>query len=123
MNTGSGEIPTTERRIMAGMKIIDYGLEPGQINRVLFDYADGSVAAVKIGSVRFGPGQRLPETGTGAHKEDELSFIISGSLTGESGGEPFSIGSGDLTLIPAGEEHWAVAGDDGADILYVMLQK
>lgn len=107
---------------MTGMKIIDYGLEPGQINRVLFDHADGKVAALKIGSVRFEPGQRLPESGTGSHAEDELSFIISGSLSGESGGEPFSIGGGDLTLIPAGEEHWAVAGPDGADILYVMLQ-
>lgn len=104
------------------MKLIDFDLEPGQINRVLFDYSDVSTRVVKIGSVRFEPGQRLPVQGTGSHAEDELSYIISGSLSGESGGEAFSIGGGDLTLIPAGEEHWAEAGPDGADILYVMIE-
>lgn len=105
------------------MKIIDYSLEPGQVNRVLFDYAAGQTGALKIGSVRFEPGQRLPAEGAGSHAEHELSFIITGSLTGESGGVPFSIGGGHLTLIPAGEEHWAVAGPDGADILYVLLER
>jgi quercetin dioxygenase-like cupin family protein len=104
------------------MKIIDYSLEPGQINRVLFDYSAGSTRVLKIGSVRFEPGQRLPVEGTGSHLEDELSYIIAGSLEGESGGEAFSIGGGHLTLIPAGEEHWAVAGPEGADLIYVMVE-
>lgn len=104
------------------MKIIDYSLQQGQINRVLFDYTDGNTKVLKIGSVRFESGQRLPVEGTGSHLEDELSYIISGSLSGESGGQAFSIGGGDLTIIPAGEEHWAVAGPDGADLIYVMVE-
>lgn len=108
--------------MIAAMKKIDYSLEPDQINRVLFDYTDSGTKVIKIGSVRFQPNQRLPAEGTGSHAEDELSYIISGSLSGESGGQAFDIGGGDLTLIPAGEEHWAVAGPDGADLIYVMIE-
>lgn len=104
------------------MKLIDYSLEPGQINRVLFDYTADATKVLKVGSVRFEPGQRLPVEGAGSHLEDELSYIIAGSLTGESGGQAFSIQGGDMTLIPAGEEHWAVAGPDGADLIYVMIE-
>lgn len=89
----------------------------------LLDFAEGEVGAVTFGSARFEAGQRLPAEGTGSHSGDEVSYIISGSLTGESGGVPFEIGGGDLTIIPAGEEHWAVAGDAPVELIYVMIEK
>lgn len=61
------------------MKVIDYHLEPGETNRVLFDYTDAQTRVLKIGG-------------------------------------------GDLTLILAGEEHWAIAGPDGVDILYLLTE-
>jgi quercetin dioxygenase-like cupin family protein len=71
--------------------------------------------------VTLAPGQRVPAEGWSAHAADELSLIVSGSLTGVSGEAPFAVGSGDVTLIPAGEAHWAVAGPDGAEIFWVWF--
>lgn len=89
----------------------------------LLEFVRGEVGSVVFGSARFEAGQRLPATGTGSHTGDEVSYIISGSLSGESGGVAFEIGAGDLTIIPAGEEHWAVAGPEPVELIYVMIEK
>lgn len=75
-------------------------------------------AALRVGSVRLAPNQRVPLEGMSAHEADELSLIVSGSLSGVSGGESFDVKRGDVTLIPAGEEHWAIAGHEGAEIFW-----
>lgn len=89
--------------------------------RQLLEYLAGEVGGVVFGSARFEPGQRLPASGTGSHAGDEVSYIISGRLRGESGGEPFEIAAGEMSLIPAGEEHWAQAGPEPVEIIYVMV--
>ena len=89
--------------------------------RTLFDLAPRDAAALRAGSVRLAPGQRVPAEGTSQHGVDEVSLIVSGSLRGRSGDEAFTIGAGDVTLIPAGEAHWAVAGEDGAEIFWVWF--
>ncbi len=89
--------------------------------RTLLDLAAREGAALRAGSVRLAPGQRVPVEGTGAHAADELSLIVRGSLRGESGGAPFTVSAGEVTLIPAGEAHWAVAGDEGAEIFWVWF--
>lgn len=89
--------------------------------RTLFDLAPRDGAALRVGAVRLQPGQRVPDEGTSRHGVDEAALIVSGSLRGESGGEAFAIAAGDVTLIPAGEAHWAVAGDDGAEIFWAWF--
>lgn len=86
--------------------------------QTLLDLAPRSRAALRAGSVRLSPDQRVPQDGLSSHEADELSLIVSGSLSGESGGVAFEVAAGDVTLIPAGEEHWAQAGSEGAEIFW-----
>ncbi|MEX2542771.1 MAG: AraC family ligand binding domain-containing protein [Trueperaceae bacterium] len=86
--------------------------------QTLLELAAQPQAALRAGSVRLVPNQRVPAEGTSAHGADELSLIVSGSLSGVSGDERFTVVSGDVTLIPAGERHWAVAGPEGAEIFW-----
>lgn len=87
----------------------------------LLELASREAAGLRVGSVRLAPGQRVPAEGESVHGVAELSLIVTGTLHGESGGTPFAIGAGEVTLIPQGEPHWAVAGPDGADILWVWF--
>lgn len=105
------------------MKVIPYRVSGPAPTRQLLEFAEGQVGSVTFGSARFEPGQRLPAEASGSHAGDEVSYIISGQLSGESGGEAFSIGAGDLTIIPAGEPHWAVAGPEPVELIYVMIEK
>lgn len=89
--------------------------------QTLLEIEPRAAAKLRAGSVRLAPNQRVPFEGLSVHGADELSLIVSGSLSGESGGEPFAVGAGDVTLIPAGEEHWAVAGDGGTEIFWVWF--
>lgn len=89
--------------------------------RTLFDLAPRDGAALRVGAVRLAPGQRVPDEGTSRHGVEEASLIVSGSLRGQSGGEAFAIEAGDVTLIPSGEAHWAVAGDEGAEIFWAWF--
>lgn len=103
------------------MKKLDFSVTGPEPVRTLLEYAGAAAGRVTVGTARFRPHERLPAEGTGSHEGDEISYIISGSLTGESGGRPFRVGAGDLTLIPAGEEHWAVAGPEPVEIIFVMV--
>ena len=89
--------------------------------RTLLNVPAADRAALRAGSVRLAPGQRVPSEGLSRHGVDELSLITAGSLRGESGAAAFEIAAGDVTLIPAGEAHWAVAGPDGAEIFWVWF--
>jgi quercetin dioxygenase-like cupin family protein len=44
--------------------------------------------------------------------------VVAGSLSGECGGRPFTTVAGEVSHIPAGEEHWAVAGPEGAVVFW-----
>jgi quercetin dioxygenase-like cupin family protein len=89
--------------------------------QVLLDLAARDRAALRAGSVRLAPGQRVPDEGLSRHAVDEVSLIVAGSLRGESGGEGFDVAAGEVTLIPAGEAHWARAGDEGAEIFWIWF--
>lgn len=84
----------------------------------LLDLTGPTGPAFRAGSVRLAPGQRVPGDGWSVHAADEVSYIVAGSLTGVCGGEAFETVAGEVSLIPAGEEHWAVAGPDGAAIFW-----
>lgn len=89
--------------------------------RTLLDLAARDGAALRAGSVTLAPGQRVPAEGWSVHAADELSLIVRGGLTGVSGDAGFAVGGGDVTLIPAGEAHWAVAGPEGAEVFWVWF--
>jgi quercetin dioxygenase-like cupin family protein len=89
--------------------------------RVLLDLLPRDGAALRAGTVRLSPDQRVPEEGLSRHAVDELALIVAGSLQAESGGEDAELTAGDVTLIPAGEAHWARAGEDGAEIFWVWF--
>lgn len=89
--------------------------------QTLLDLPSRPGAALRVGSVRLAPGQRVPAEGLSRHGVDEVALITAGSLRGESGGDAFAITAGDVTWIPAGEAHWAVAGEDGAEIFWVWF--
>lgn len=80
-------------------------------------------AEVKFGFVSVPAGERLPIEGTTAHDEHEYSFVIKGTLTGESGGRLFTINAGDASYIPAGEQHWCVNESDSAcELVYALVK-
>src|SRR6056297_1208518 len=89
--------------------------------RVLLDLHPRDGAALRAGTVRLSPGQRVPDEGLSRHAVDELALIVAGSLQAESGGEAADLDAGDVTLIPAGEAHWARAGENGAEIFWVWF--
>lgn len=66
----------------------------------------GSFTDVTISFITLLPGKRVPETGTGAHAEDEYSFFLEGEVYTESGDFKGVCGAGEGTLIPKGEPHW-----------------
>lgn len=73
------------------------------------------------GTMFLPAGTRVPAEGESVHAQDELSFILSGRLLACSGGETYTLVAGDVTLIPAGEAHWAEVTED-VTLAYVLLE-
>ena len=77
-----------------------------------------------FGTVTISPGERVPKEGLSKHDEDEYSLIIEGEIEGESGGKPFTVSQSNATLIPAGEEHWAInSGEKPCKIVWALVSK
>lgn len=80
--------------------------------------------SIQFGFVTINPGERVPEKGVSCHSENEYSFIIQGTLEGESGGKPYRVTTSDATLIPAEEEHWAInTGDEPCHIIWALVKE
>lgn len=75
-----------------------------------------------VGMLTFPAGTRLPAEGVSVHAQDEVSFILKGELRATSGGTSWTLKEGDVTLIPAGEEHWADVVSD-VTLCYVLLER
>lgn len=93
-------------------------LEPVQ---TLIEMTAPGKALLKVGSLHLKPGQRVPAEGLSEHTVDEVSLILHGSLIGESGNDAFTASAGEISLIPAGEAHWARAGDAGAELFWILF--
>ena len=100
----------------ATMKLISPATLPVKTE---FEIARGTAIA---GILEFAAGTRLPPTGVSTHQQDEVSFILSGSLEAVSGGESATLKSGDISFIPAGEAHWALVLED-TRIAYVLIPR
>lgn len=83
----------------------------------------GSYEDIKISYITLLPGQRVPETGTGVHEEDEYSFFTEGEVYTESGDFRGICGQGEATLIPKGERHWCENRTDKPCRLVCVLAK
>lgn len=68
----------------------------------------GDFKEVSMSVISLTPGERVPAEGMSVHKEDEYSFFFSGEVETYCDGEHTVVKSGEATLIPAGEEHWAI---------------
>lgn len=77
---------------------------------------------VVTGILEFAAGTRLPLEGASVHEQDEVSFILSGKLEAVSNGEPAVLQAGDISFIPAGEQHWAQVLED-TRIAYVLIPR
>ncbi|CEI81790.1 hypothetical protein J18TS1_37500 [Oceanobacillus oncorhynchi subsp. incaldanensis] len=79
---------------------------------------------VKFGTVTISPGERVPKEGLSLHEENEYSIIIKGEIEGECGGIPFAVSDSNATLIPAGEEHWAInSGKEPCEIVWALVKE
>ena len=59
--------------------------------------------------IRLKKGAVVPEHD---HEAEQLTYVISGSLTFEIGGETIVVGPGDVLVIPSRVPHKATANDD-----------
>lgn len=81
-------------------------------------------SVLDFGVAKVAPGDRLPKEGYTSHEGHEYSFILSGELSGESGGEAFHIKAGELSYIPLGEEHYCQNdGEEEVEIFFVMVSE
>ena len=57
------------------------------------------------------PGSRIPPH---KHHHEQISYLVSGSMTMTVGGEQKLMGAGDIAVVPANIEHEAEVGDEPA---------
>lgn len=65
------------------------------------------------------PGKFYPEH---SHDEDELRWIVQGSITVGVSGKEVRLKAGDRIELPAGTAHWAKVSEDGP-IIYLCAAK
>lgn len=82
------------------------------------DFADVTMSVITLI-----PGERVPAEGMSSHEEDEYSFFLSGEVDTYSSGEYTVVKKGDATLIPAGEEHWAINNGTEPCVLVCFMVK
>lgn len=98
------------------MKLISPAILPAKAE---FEIPHG---ALVTGILEFVAGTRLPLIGVSVHEQDEVSFILSGSLEAVCGDQPATLKAGDISFIPAGEQHWALVLED-TRIAYVLIPR
>jgi quercetin dioxygenase-like cupin family protein len=102
------------------MKVIRWKKDKGQPN---LDMIRGLVAN-EVGLSRpytwsDAPGKFYPEH---IHNEDELRWIVQGSLTVGVNGKEIKLKAGDRIELPAGTPHWAKVAED-APIIYICATR
>ena len=90
---------------------LEYAAHPAQVLSIL-DMPPEQSAILKMGTARIQKGDWVPISGHSSHEQHEVSVILKGKLEIESGGQPGMMQAGDISLIPAGEAHRALALED-----------
>lgn len=65
----------------------------------------------------FAPGGRFPHH---THPEEQLTYLLTGSVTFTVDGDDHVLEPGDLIVIPPGVPHDATAGSRGAEVLSLV---
>lgn len=65
----------------------------------------------------FAPGGRFPKH---VHPEEQLTYLLTGSVIFTVDGDHHAMRPGDLIVIPPGVPHDATAGPDGAEVLSLV---
>lgn len=94
---------------------ISFAAQPGPIGLV-FERLSGAGSTL-VGTARMARGQQVPATGESSHPADEYSYVLSGQVEIETGGQTHRAGPGTFMLIPAGEGHVTRALED-AEVLW-----
>lgn len=94
---------------------IAFGSAPGPIGLV-FEHLSGEGSTL-TGTARLRRGQQVPLSGESVHPADEYSYVLSGRVEIEIGGQVRLGGPGTFMLIPAGEGHVTRALED-AEVLW-----
>lgn len=68
-------------------------------------------AGLTLAVVEIAPGRRVPEH---SHVNEQLGFVIQGSVTFTIGGQTLALGPGGTWQIPASVPHHVDVGPDGA---------
>jgi quercetin dioxygenase-like cupin family protein len=96
---------------------------PDVLMKTLLDRQNASGSEVTLGTVIFPPGARVPAEGMGVHEADEYSIILKGSIKTMSGGREYQVSGGQVTFIPAGEEHWAFNdSEEDCEIIWFLVK-
>src|SRR5699024_11702658 len=83
----------------------------------------GNYTEMSMSVISLTPGERVPAEGMSSHEEDEYSFFMSGEVETYCDGEYTVVKKGDATLIPAGEEHWAINNGTEPCVLVCFMVK
>ena len=72
---------------------------------------------VSLAVVDLEPGSTVPEH---SHENEQLGFIVQGSMTFTIGGDKRELSAGDTYVIPSNVPHDAIAGPDGCTAVDVF---
>jgi quercetin dioxygenase-like cupin family protein len=72
---------------------------------------------MSLAVVDLEPGSTVPEH---SHENEQLGFILQGSMTFTIGGDKSELSAGDTYVIPSNVSHDAVAGPDGCTAVDVF---
>ena len=79
--------------------------------------AGNGAGSTLVGTAQLRRGQQVPLAGESTHPADEYSYVLSGQVEIEIGGQVHLAGPGTFMLIPAGEGHVTRALED-AEVLW-----
>lgn len=103
---------------------VGFGAQSGPIGLVFEHLAGvgsgaqtGAGGSTLVGTARLRRGQQVPLAGESTHPADEYSYVLSGQVEIEIGGQVHLAGPGTFMLIPAGEGHITRAVED-AEVLW-----
>ncbi len=68
--------------------------------------------------VNFAPGAR---TRMHQHTHDQLLYIVHGIGKVGTASEEYTVGVGDMVVVPAREDHWHGAGDTGSPMAHLTI--
>jgi quercetin dioxygenase-like cupin family protein len=86
----------------------------------LLELPEEERAGFRLGTASIAKGDRVPREGVSRHEQHEIAVIVKGALDVEIEGRTTRVEAGDVTVIPAGQEHAARALDE-TELVWVFF--